>query len=74
MPACVVRYHRGQCARGTASHGDSVSDSDSQADGFQELLGQEPRGCRDPGLHVYHLLRQDRYPHTEQDDSCAHVV
>lgn len=29
---------------------------DSKEDGKEELLGEELRGCRNPGLHLHHLF------------------
>lgn len=51
-----------------------VSDTDRQAHGSEELLGEELGGCGNPGLHLYHLLRQDRDPHAEPHDCGPHVV
>lgn len=51
-----------------------VPDPDSQAHGTEELPGEEPGGSGDTGLHVHHLLRQDRHPHPEPYDGGPPLV
>lgn len=51
-----------------------VSDTGSQTHGQEELPGEEPGGGRDTGLHLYHLLWQDRPPHPEPHDRRPLVV
>ena len=53
---------------------EGVSDADRQADGEQELSGEEPRGGRDARLDVDNLLRQDWNADTEPHDGRPHVV
>ena len=61
-------FYRSPC------HCDRLPDADGEAHGLQELPRQEPGGRRNFGLHVDHLLGQDRNSDPEPDDRCSHVV
>ena len=50
-----------------------VPDADGQADGEQELSGEEPRGCGDARLDIDDLLGQDGHADAEPDDGRSHV-
>ena len=51
-----------------------VPDSDGEANGPEELPGEELGVGGNPGLHLHHLLRQDWNADPEPDDGGAHVV
>jgi hypothetical protein len=51
-----------------------VLDTDGEANGQQELLGEELGGRRDARVHVHHLLGQDRHTDAEPHDRRAYVA
>ena len=51
-----------------------MSDTDSPADGREELSGEELGVGGDAGIHVHHLLRQDGHPDPEPHDCGPRLV